>query len=86
MTRLNTDRRSSRRKSAIRSAVVNTLLRLVAAAALLWCRRTVDSAFISVLLVVIALLNLGTIVPIWICLHTRLKEIEGEEEDAAAEY
>ena len=75
-----------RRRDALRSAVVNTLLRLIAAAALLWCRRTVDSAFVSVLLVVTALLNLGTIVPIWICLHTRLKEIEGGEEDAAAEY
>ena len=75
-----------RRRDALRSAVVNTLLRLVAAAALLWCRRTVDSAFVSVLLVVIALVNLGTIVPIWISFRMRLKEIEGGEEDAAAEY
>ena len=75
-----------RRRDALRSAVVNTLLRLVAAAVLLWCRRTADSVFISVLLLVTALVNLGTIVPIWISFRMRLKEIEGGEEDAAAEY
>ena len=77
---------TKRRRDALRSAVVNTVLRLIAAAALLWCRRTADSAFVSVLLVVIALVNLGTIVPIWISFRMRLKEIEGGEEDAAAEY
>ena len=86
MTRPNTDRQASRRKSALWSAVVNTLLRLTAAAAALWCRGKVDSAALSVFLLVIALVDLGTIVPIWISLRTRLKEIEGGEEDAAAEY
>ena len=86
MTRPNTDRQASRRKSAFWSAVSNTVLQLVAAAVLLWCRRDVDSAALSVFLLVIALVNLGTIVPIWINFRIRLREIEGGEEDAAAEY
>ena len=82
MTRPNTDRR----KNALWGAVSATVLRLVAAAVLLWCRRDVDSAALSVFLLVIALVNLGTIVPIWINFRIRLREIEGGEEDAAAEY
>ena len=86
MTRPNTDRQASRRKSALWSTVSNTVIQLATAAVLLWCRRMVDSAALSVVLLVIALVDLGTIVPIWISLHIRLKEIEGGEEDAAAEY
>ena len=86
MTQPNTDRQSSRRKTALWGAVSGTVLRLFAAAVLLWCRREVDSAALSVVLLVIALINLGTVVPIWISFRTRLKEIEGGEEDAAAEY
>lgn len=82
----NTDRQASRRKSAFWSAVSNTVIQLVAAAVLLWCRREVDSAALSVVLLVIAIVNLGTIIPIWISFRMRLKEIEGGEEDAAAEY
>ena len=86
MTRPNTDRQASRRKSAFWSAVSNTVLQLAAAAVLLWCRRVVGSAALSVVLLVFALVDLGTIVPIWISFRMRLKEIEGGEEDAAAEY
>ncbi|MBP3508634.1 hypothetical protein [Oscillibacter sp.] len=86
MTRPNTDRQASRRKSALWSAVSNTVIQLVSAAAVLWCRGVVDSAALSVVLLVIALVNLGTIVPVWISFRIRLKEIEGGEEDAAAEY
>ena len=82
MTRPNTERR----KMALWGAVSATVLRLIAAAVLLWCRRDVDSAALSVFLLVIALVNLGTIVPIWINFRIRLREIEGGEEDAAAEY
>ena len=82
MTRPNTDRR----KTALRGAVSATVLRLIAAAVLLWCRREVDSAALSVFLLAIALLNRGTIVPVWISVRMRLKELEGGEEDAAAEY
>ena len=86
MTPPNTDRQASRRKTALWGAVYSTVLRLIAAAVLLWCRRSVDSGAVSVLLLAAALIDLGTIVPVWICFRTRLKEIEGGEEDAAAEY
>ena len=33
-----------------------------------------------------AIINFGGIAPVWILLKTRLKEIEGGEEDAATEY
>ena len=82
MTPPNTDRR----KNALLGAVSATVLRLIAAAVLLWCRREVYSAVLSVVLLVTALVDLGTIVPIWISFRMRLKEIEGGEEDAAAEY
>lgn len=37
-------------------------------------------------MLIAGLLELGMIVPVWILLKTRLKEIEGGEEDAAAQY
>ena len=42
--------------------------------------------FGNALVLIIALLNFGMIVPVWILLKVRLKEIEGGEEDAATEY
>ena len=82
----NTDRQASRRKTALWGAVSGTVIRLIAAAFLLWCRREVDSTALSILLLVTALVNLGTIIPVWISFRIRLKEIEGGEEDAAAKY
>jgi len=37
-------------------------------------------------MLIAGLLELGMIVPVWILLKTRLKEIEGGEEDAATQY
>ena len=37
-------------------------------------------------MLIAGLLELGMIIPVWILLKTRLKEIEGGEEDAAAQY
>ena len=37
-------------------------------------------------MLIAGLLELGMIVPVWILLKTRLKEIEGGEEDVAAQY
>ena len=42
--------------------------------------------FWSAVMLIAGLLELGMIVPVWILLKTRLKEIEGGEEDAAAQY
>lgn len=38
------------------------------------------------IVLIFALMNYGTIIPVWILLKVRLKEIEGGEEDAATEY
>ena len=37
-------------------------------------------------MLIAGLLELGMIIPVWILLKIRLKEIEGGEEDAAAQY
>lgn len=77
----------NRRKNAIQGAIFSTLFRLAIVALLFWLRKDLDAnSIISKLLFVLILLDLGTIVPIWICLKIRLKEIKGGEEDVAAQY
>ena len=86
MTQPNTERQALRRKSAIQSAVFSTVVQLTATALLFWAHRNTDSAVVSAVLLVISLIDLGAVVPVWIFLHIRLKEIQGGEEDAAAQY
>lgn len=86
MKRPGTDAQARRRKTALWGALSATVLRLAAAVLLLWCRSRTDSAAVSVLLLTAALMDLGTIVPVWICFRMRMKEIQGGEEDAATEY
>lgn len=81
------ERQAQRRKSAVRGALMSTFFRLLGAWAALWLRAsTSPSGFVSKLLLILVVLDLGSILPIWISLRARLKEIEGGEEDAAAEY
>ena len=76
-----------RRREAWQSALSATALRLAGAAVLLWLRAALDPAgFWARALLIISVLDLGTVVPVWILLKQRLKEIEGGEEDAAAQY
>lgn len=78
---------TARRRSAILGALSSTLLRATAVVLLLWLRASLDPAgFLSKLLLVVLVLDLGSIPLIWISLKTRLKEIQGGEEDAAAQY
>ncbi len=78
---------AARRKSAILGALSSTVLRLTVAAVSLWFRADADPAALSAkLLLLIIVLDLGSIPFIWISLRTRLKEIQGGEEDAAAQY
>ena len=82
----NTDSQARRRKSALWGAASSGVMRL-AAAVLLWLRASLDPAgFLSKLLLVAVVLDLGSIPLIWVSLQTRLKEIQGGEEDAAAQY
>ena len=78
---------TKRRRDALRGALTATVVQVLTAAVLLWARLQEGvPAFISLLLLVLAIADLGAIVPIWINYRIRLKEIEGGEEDAAAEY
>ncbi len=78
---------TARLKNALLGAVSATLLRILLAAALWRLRFSLaPDTFFSRLLFLILLLDLGTIVPIWICFKSRLNEIKGGEEDAAAQY
>ena len=76
-----------RRKNAVWGAVMPSFFRLLSAAALLWLRASLDPAgFVSKLMLIIIVLDLGSVPLIRISLRTRLKEIQGGEEDAAAQY
>ena len=83
---VNTEAQVRRRRSAWRSTIVSTVTRVALAALLIWLWYEAQSGAARALLLVLALCNLGTIVPLWILLKERLKEIEGGEEDAAAQY
>lgn len=76
-----------RRKEAWYSAAVSTAWLLVSAAVLLYLRhRFVPEGIWSVVMALLITLELGMIIPVWILLKTRLKEIEGGEEDEASKY
>ena len=78
---------TKRRRDALRGALTATVVQVLTAAVLLWARLQGGvPGFVSLLLLVLAIADLGAIVPIWINLRIRLKEIQGGEEDAAAEY
>ena len=79
--------REKRRKEALRSAVIATVTRILLAPLLIWLgvRNHADSLLAWVFLG-IGIVNLGMIIPIWKSYQIRLQEIEGGEEDAAAQY
>ena len=80
-------RQKERRKSAVESAVFYTAVLLLSAAAVLWVRIGLNpSGFFARLLLIIVVLEIGSILPIWISLKARLKEIEGGELDEASKY
>ena len=83
----NTDTREMKKRDARKSAWFYTLLCLISPAVLLYLRWHYQlEGFLSTLLLIVSLLDLGLIVPVWISFKERVKEIEGGEEDAAAEY
>ena len=89
MKQRNTDEDAQlrRRKDAIHSAVVSSLMMFLPAALILLLLRHYElGGFWGAVLRILSVLELGAIVPVWILLKSRLKEIEGGEEDAAAEY
>ena len=83
----NTDAQAQRRRAAWKSVIIATVWLVLSACVLLCLRHfLVPEGIWSVVVLISALLDLGALIPIWILLKTRLKEIEGGEEDAAAQY
>ena len=83
----NTDGQAVRRRSAILGALSSVVMRLTVAVAALWFRSGAEpSSLTAKLLLLIIVLDLGSIPFILISLKTRLKEIQGGEEDAASQY
>ncbi|MGM9548847.1 MAG: hypothetical protein ACI3V5_03280 [Faecousia sp.] len=83
----NIDPQTKRRNDAVQSATVSTLMLIVPAALMLLLRWFCHvEGFAGAVLLVFSVLDLGMVIPVWILLKKRLKEIEGGEEDAAAQY
>ena len=76
-----------RRREAWQSVIFYTIMLLLTGFGLLFLRwyYRIDG-FGGVVMMIGALLELGMLIPIWILLKVRLKEIDGGEEDAAAQY
>ena len=83
----NEDAQQKRRKDAWHSAFISSIMLLLSGSIMLVLRwyYQMDNFWGAVLLI-FSVLELGMIVPVWILLKTRLKEIEGGEEDEATQY
>ena len=76
-----------RKKDALKSALVSSgWMGLSGVALLVLSSVFVETPLVRAILAIVSLLELGMIIPIWILYKTRLKEIEGGEEDAAGQY
>ena len=76
-----------RRKDALHSAVISTVWMLLAALLLIGLRWYYQiKGFLGIMILLAAMLELGAVIPVWILLKERLQEIEGGEEDVAAQY
>ena len=83
----NEEAQARRRRDAWNSAIIATIWMLLSASIMLLLRHFyVPEGIWSAVMLIAGLLELGMIIPVWILLKTRLKEIEGGEEDAAAQY
>ena len=83
----NEEAQARRRRDAWKSAIITTVWFLLSGTVLLVLRHAyVPEGFWSAVMLIAGLLELGMLIPVWILLKTRLKEIEGGEEDAAAQY
>ena len=78
---------TKRRKEAFQSTINSSVMLLLASLTKLGLRwyYQMDNVW-GALLLIFAILELAMLIPIWILLKTRLKEIEGGEEDVATQY
>ena len=76
-----------RKKEALQSAAASSFwLGICGAGLLILSRRFAAGTLVRAILAIVSLLELGMLIPVWILYKTRLKEIEGGEEDAASQY
>ena len=76
-----------RKKEAFQSALVSSIwMALSGGLILVLSSLFVEQLLVRTILTIVALLELGMLIPVWILYKTRLKEIEGGEEDAAGQY
>ena len=81
------DPQTRRRREAVQSAAISTLIKVFGSSILCWLWLSAErGGLLSKVLLVCMVLDLGSIIPVWISLRTRLKEIQGGEEDAASQY
>ncbi|MBQ9991813.1 MAG: hypothetical protein IJP33_00100 [Firmicutes bacterium] len=84
---INENAQQKRRKDALVSSIISTVILLCSATGMLLLSRFMLWGTIgSILLLILAMLDMGMLIPIWILYRKRLEEIKGGEEDAAAEY
>lgn len=84
---INSTAQKKRRKDAFQSTIISSIFFLLNAALLIGLRYFYQiKGFWGAVLLILAILESGMLIPIWILLKTRLKEIEGGEEDVAAQY
>lgn len=83
----NTDQNKACKRGAVRSVALFVLLQLAASALLLWIALTPDIPdWLSKLMLVLAAVNVLSILPSGIVLKQRFQEIEGGELDEAGKY
>ena len=76
-----------RKKDAFQSVLVSSGWMAMSGGVLLVLSSIfVEHPMVRAILTIVSLLELGMLIPVWILYKTRLKEIEGGEEDAASQY
>lgn len=84
---INEEAQRKRKKDAWQSAWFSSVMMLLPSLLMLLLRWYYQiDGFWGAVLLIIAVLEIAMIIPVWILLKKRLKEIEGGEEDAAAQY
>jgi len=84
---INEKAQKERKKSAIRGALISGFWLLLSATMVLSVRWYYDiNGLIGWILLILGVIELGMIAAVGVLLKQRLKEIEGGEEDVAAQY
>ena len=82
-----TERKRRRKREAVRGVLLFAGLRLAAVVILLWCAaQTPELPWLQVLLAVVSLGIALPILFVGVTLKQRFQEIDGGEQDAAAQY